>query len=285
MEGIEKSFPGVQALRQGRFELRSGEVHALCGENGAGKSTLMKILAGIYPRDAGRVVVGGEEVTISSPGAALKRGISIIHQELNLMPHLTVAQNIFIGREPTRGPRFWLDEKELNARTAALFERMHLKLDPQAIVGDLTIAMQQMVEIAKALSYNTRVLIMDEPTAALTDTEITDLFALIRQLRANGTGIVHISHRLEELKQIADRVTVMPDGNYIDTLPIAEASIERIIRLMVGRTIYEERPSAPNLGEKSKHFGKRPTLPSKFHCDSVNPNGICWDSPTIRLNH
>ena len=249
MEGIEKSFPGVQALRQGRFELRSGEVHALCGENGAGKSTLMKILAGIYPRDAGRVVVGGEEVTISSPGAALKRGISIIHQELNLMPHLTVAQNIFIGREPTRGPRFWLDEKELNARTAALFERMHLKLDPQAIVGDLTIAMQQMVEIAKALSYNTRVLIMDEPTAALTDTEITDLFALIRQLRANGTGIVHISHRLEELKQIADRVTVMRDGNYIDTLPIAEASIERIIRLMVGRTIYEERPSAPNLGE------------------------------------
>ncbi len=249
MEGIEKSFPGVQALKQGRFELRSGEVHALCGENGAGKSTLMKILAGIYPKDAGRVMVGGEEVTLSSPGAALKRGISIIHQELNLMPHLTVAQNIFIGREPTRGLRFWLDEQELNARTAALFERMHLKLDPQAIVGDLTIAMQQMVEIAKALSYNARVLIMDEPTAALTDTEIADLFTLIRQLRTHGTGIVHISHRLEELKQIADRVTVMRDGQYIDTLPIAEASIERIIRLMVGRTIYEERPSRPNLGE------------------------------------
>ena len=163
------------------------------------------------------------------------------------MPHLTVAQNIFIGREPTRGPRFWLDERELNARTTALFERMHLKLDPQAIVGDLTIAMQQMVEIAKALSYNARVLIMDEPTAALTDTEIADLFTLIRQLRANGTGIVHISHRLEELQQIADRVTVMRDGQYIDTLPIAEASIDRIIRLMVGRTIYEDRPVIPNL--------------------------------------
>ncbi len=247
MEGIEKSFPGVHAIKQGRFELRSGEVHALCGENGAGKSTLMKILAGIYPKDAGRLLVGGEEVTINSPGVALKRGISIIHQELNLMPHLTVAQNIFIGREPTRGLRFWLDERELNARTAALFERMHLKLDPQAIVGDLTIAMQQMVEIAKALSYNARVLIMDEPTAALTDTEITDLFTLIRQLRANGTGIVHISHRLEELQQIADRVTVMRDGQYIDTLPIAEASIDRIIRLMVGRTIYEDRPVTPNL--------------------------------------
>ena len=247
MEGIEKRFPGVHALRGGRFELRGGEVHALCGENGAGKSTLMKILAGIYPRDAGRVLIDGREAAIGSPRAALRAGISIIHQELNLMPHLTVAQNIFIGREPRRGGGLWLDEAALNARTAALFERMHLRLDPRTPVGELTIAKQQMVEIAKALSYDARVLIMDEPTAALTEAEIADLFALIRTLRAGGAGVVHISHRLEELQQIADRVTVMRDGQYIETLPIAEASIERIIRLMVGRTIYEERPAAPDL--------------------------------------
>ena len=200
MEGIHKSFPGVNALVDAKFELRSGEVHALVGENGAGKSTLMKVLAGVYTKDAGHIFYKGKEVEIHSPRAAQQLGISIIHQELNLMPHLTVAQNIFIGREPFSRVKFILDEKLINQKAQELFEVMRLKLDPRTKVADLTVARQQMVELAKALSFNSEVLIMDEPTAALTDTEIDELFRLIRQLRERGVGVVHISHRLEELK-------------------------------------------------------------------------------------
>ena len=246
MEGIDKSFPGVHALDKCRFELRSGEVHALCGENGAGKSTLMKVLAGIYPRDAGRIVFKGVEVDIPTPRAARDLGISIIHQELSLMRHLTVAQNIFIGREPRSGPLgFMLNDERMNRQTQALLDRLNIRLDARARVTDLTVASQQMVEIARALSLNTEVLIMDEPTAALTDTEIDALFDIIRQLRAQGVGVVHISHRLEELKQIADRVTVMRDGRYVDTVAADETPIERIISMMVGRTIYEATPEVP----------------------------------------
>ncbi len=215
MEGIDKFFPGVHALDHCHFELRAGEVHGLVGENGAGKSTLMKVLAGVYKKDAGHIFLKGREVDIPNPKAAQQLGISIIHQELNLMPHLTVAQNIFIGREPLKA-KFILDDKALNAATQELFETMNLKLDPRTKVADLTIAMQQMVEIAKALSFNAEVLIMDEPTAALTETEINELFHITRQLRDQGVGIVHISHRLQELKQITDRVTVMRDGRYVD---------------------------------------------------------------------
>ena len=245
MTGISKSFPGVHALDDASFELRGGEVHALVGENGAGKSTLMKILAGIYHRDAGTIKVKGREVEVASPRAAQDLGISIIHQELNLMGHLTVAQNIFIGREPRGAMRFVLDEKALNARAAELFETLHLKLDPRARVSGLAVAQQQMVEIAKALSFSSDVLIMDEPTAALTDTEIDELFRIIRHLRERGAGIVHISHRLEELKQISDRVTVMRDGRYIDTVQTADAGIQSIISMMVGRTIFEATPELP----------------------------------------
>jgi ribose transport system ATP-binding protein len=250
MEGIEKTFPGVHALSQCKFELRAGEVHALVGENGAGKSTLMKVLTGIYKKDAGRIFYKGQEVDIPNPRAAQLLGISIIHQELNLMPHLTVAQNIFIGREPRRGLPFVLDEKAINEQTERLFERMHLKLDPRTKVADLTVAKQQMVEIAKALSFNAEVLIMDEPTAALTDAEIDELFAIIRDLREKGVGIVHISHRLEELKKISDRVTVMRDGRYVDTVNTAEASVGQIISMMVGRTIYETSPEIPENGNQ-----------------------------------
>src|SRR5713226_1884996 len=180
MEGIDKSFPGVHALDNCHFDLRVGEVHALCGENGAGKSTLMKILAGIYQPDAGgRILIKGAEVPIPTPRAARDLGISIIHQELSLMRHLTVAQNIFIGREPRRGSgplRFLLDDDRTNEQTQELLDRLNIKLDARAKVGELTVAMQQMVEIARALSLNTEVLIMDEPTAALTDTEIAALF-------------------------------------------------------------------------------------------------------------
>lgn len=245
MEGIDKSFPGVHALDQAKFELRAGEVHALVGENGAGKSTLMKVLAGVYAKDAGRILYLGKEVEIHTPRAAQHLGISMIHQELNLMPHLTLAQNVFVGREPRRGIRFVLDENRINAQTQELFDSMHLKLDPRTKVADLTVARQQMVEIAKALSFNSQVLIMDEPTAALTEAEIEELFRMIRQMSDKGVGVVYISHRLEELKQIADRITVMRDGRYVDTVDAQTTTIDRIISMMVGRTIYESSPEIP----------------------------------------
>jgi ribose transport system ATP-binding protein len=245
MDGIEKSFPGVHALADAHFELRSGEVHALVGENGAGKSTLMKILSGIYERDAGTILLNGNAVQIPNPRVAQHLGISMIHQELNLAPHLTVAQNVFIGREPRKGLPFWLDEPAINKQTLELFGRMHLKIDPRVRVSELTVARQQMVEIAKALSFNSNVLIMDEPTAALTESEIDELFRIIGQLRANGVGIVYISHRLEELQRISDRITVMRDGRYVDTVDTKDATIDQIIGMMVGRTIYESAPEVP----------------------------------------
>ncbi len=245
MEGISKTFPGVRALDNVNFKLERGEVHALVGENGAGKSTLMKVLAGVYTKDTGKIIFKGKEVEISTPRAAQHLGISMIHQELNLMPHLTVAQNIFIGREPRTNLKFILDDNAINKQSRDLLALLHLDLDPRTKVANLTVAKQQMVEIAKALSFNSEILIMDEPTAALTDSEIEELFRIIRQLREKGVGVVHISHRLEELKQISDRVTVMRDGRYVDTVLTRQASIDKIISMMVGRTIYESTPELP----------------------------------------
>ena len=239
MEGIEKTFPGVHALKDCRFELRAGEIHALVGEIGAGKSALMKILTGVYTKDAGRILYKGQEVEIPNPKAAQDLGIAIIHQELHLMPHLTVAQNIFIGREPRRGAGLFLHERQLNQQAQDLLEKMNLDLDPRARVGDLTVAKQQMVEIVRALSFQSEVLIMDEPTSMLTDTEIQELFRIIRELRGQGVGIVHISHRMEELKQISDRVTIMRDGRYIATVDTKAVTIDEIISMMVGKEIYE----------------------------------------------
>lgn len=249
MEGIDKSFPGVRALAEARFELQPGEVHALVGENGAGKSTLMKILAGIYHRDAGQILYKEEPVEIPTPRAAQDLGISMIHQELNLMPHLTVAQNIFVGREPRRYGGFILDENAINRQTEELFRMTNIDLDPRTKVSSLSVAKQQMVEIAKAVSHKAEVLIMDEPTAALTEAEIQDLFNVIRDFRDRGVGIIYISHRLEELKQISDRITVMRDGHTIDTLLTDEATIDHIIRLMVGRTIFRTEPEVPANGD------------------------------------
>ena len=239
MEGIVKEFPGVKALNECRFELLPGEVHALVGENGAGKSTMMKILTGVYQKDAGRVVYKGQEVQIPNTRVAQHMGISIIHQELNLAPDLTVAQNIFIGREP-RKLKLFLDEKKLKRQADELMERLSLHLDPDEKVANLTVAKQQMVEIAKALSFNSQVLIMDEPTAALTDAEIEDLFKIIGQLKAKGVGIVYISHRMDELRRIADRITVMRDGHTVGTAAIHEVTNDEIISMMVGRTIYQD---------------------------------------------
>ncbi|RYE85247.1 MAG: sugar ABC transporter ATP-binding protein [Hyphomicrobiales bacterium] len=244
MLGISKGFPGVRALHEVRFDLQPGEVHALMGENGAGKSTLMKILSGVYARDAGEVRLDGQPVEITNPREAQKRGIAIIHQELALMRDLTAAQNIFIGREPRRG--LLLDEAKLNADAAAIFRSMNLGLDPKVPVGTLTIAKQQMVEIAKALSYKSRVLIMDEPTAALTESEIAELFTIIARLKADGVGVIYISHKMDEIKRISDRVTVMRDGEYVGTVPAAETPIETIISMMVGRKLTDEALVVPD---------------------------------------
>ena len=249
MQDVNKSFPGVQALSRCYFDLRRGEVHALVGENGAGKSTLMKILSGVYVKDSGQIYVEGHETHIHNPRMAQELGIAMIHQELNLMPHLSVAQNIFIGREPRGLLSFTVDEKRMNQDAQALLDSLHLSIDPRTRVRDLTVARQQMVEIAKALSYNSKVLIMDEPTASLTKSEIEELFSMIRRLRERGVGIVYISHRMEELKQISDRITVMRDGMYIDTLDTATCTIDQIISLMVGRTIYESKPEIPEDGQ------------------------------------
>ena len=239
IRNLSKAFAGVRALDNVQFELLPGEVHALMGENGAGKSTLMKVLAGIYPKEAGEILVDGRPVEIDSPRAAQRLGIGIIHQELNLMNHLSAAQNIFIGREPRRRFGLFLDEDGLNEQARRIFERMNLKLDPRTPVGELTVAKQQMVEIAKALSFDSRVLIMDEPTAALNSEEVADLFRIIRQLKAHGVGVVYISHKMDELKQIADRVTVMRDGRYIATAPMASTSVDTIIGMMVGRELAD----------------------------------------------
>lgn len=247
MDGIDKSFPGVRALDHCRLELNAGEVLALVGENGAGKSTLMKILTGVYTKDAGRIIYKGEEVDISSTKVAQGLGISIIHQELNLAPHLTAAQNIFIGREFMGMGKLFVDDKVANKKAQEIFDRMNLDLDPKVKVGTLTVAKQQMVEIAKALSFESSILIMDEPTAALTDTEIEELFKIIKDLKAEGVAIVYISHRMEELKKISDRITIMRDGCYVNTVNTKDVSLDEIISMMVGRTIYHNpRGSSKN---------------------------------------
>jgi ribose transport system ATP-binding protein len=235
-KGVGKSFPGVRALQDMHIELRRGEVLALVGENGAGKSTLMKLLSGIYTPDEGEFFLEGKPLQVSGPRDALEQGISIIHQEFNLMPDLTVAQNIFIGREPRAG-RVFLGERALEAKTAELLDRLHLPLKPRQRVGDLTVAKQQMVEIAKALSYEPRILIMDEPTAALNDAEVRVLHDLIRRFRRPDTGVIYISHRMDELKAITDRITVIRDGRYIDTLDTATTTMPEVISRMVGREI------------------------------------------------
>ncbi|MEX1296698.1 MAG: sugar ABC transporter ATP-binding protein, partial [Candidatus Limnocylindrales bacterium] len=253
MQGIDKAFPGVQALKDGQFELRPGEVHALVGENGAGKSTLMKVLTGVYHKDAGTIEVRGEQVEVPNPRAGRDLGISMIHQELALANHLTVAQNIYMGREPRGRFSFMVDDKQQVKQTQELVDRLGLKLDPTAKCADLKVAQQQMVEIAKALSSDASVLIMDEPTAALTETEIEELFRIIRSLREQGKGIVHISHRLEELRQISDRVTIMRDGQHVDTVNTMDVSVDEIIAMMVGRTIYEEAPHIPEDAESQPY--------------------------------
>ena len=240
LENICKSFPGVKALDNVHFHLKAGEVMALLGENGAGKSTLMKVLSGVHNKDSGTIRIFGQEVDNMNPKRAQELGVAIIHQELNMCQHLTVAENMFLGRERRRGLK--LSQKEMNAEAARVLKSLDIDLDPTTMVGSLQVSKQQMVEIAKALSTNARILIMDEPTSALTSKEIDELFRIIRQLRAEGKGIVYISHRLEELQHIVDRVTIMRDGHYITEGNFADMDMSYIIANMVGREIKEKFP-------------------------------------------
>lgn len=241
LEGISKSFPGVKALDRVSFTLHSGEVLGLLGENGAGKSTLMKILSGVYTKDEGTMEIFGQEVDSLTPSSARDLGIAMINQELNLCPHLTVAENIFLGRELVAKNRV-LSEREMNKEAQRLLDAFHIDIDPKALVGDLPISKRQLVEISKALGTEAKILIMDEPTSALTELEIENLFSIIKELKAQGRGIVYISHRLEELQHIVDRVTVLRDGKLITNVNYADTTLDQIIDYMVGREITEKFP-------------------------------------------
>lgn len=245
MKGIDKSFIGVHALKNVDFDLKRGEVHALMGENGAGKSTLMKVLTGIYSKDKGTITFEGEQINLTNPKEAQELGISIVHQELNMMNHLTVAQNIFIGREMMNGKL--INDRKMNEEARKLFELLNIDISPTAIMGDLTVGKQQMCEIAKAISRNAKIIVFDEPTAALTESEIEELFKIIRDLRSKNIGIIYISHRMDEIKVITDRVTVMRDGEYVGTLISAECTKDDIINMMVGRVIYEDPKEKSNV--------------------------------------
>ncbi|MBH1937395.1 sugar ABC transporter ATP-binding protein [Streptomyces sp. AV19] len=247
VEGVAKSFPGVRALDGVDLTLRAGEVHVLLGENGAGKSTLIKMLAGVHRPDEGRIVVDGEEVAIRSAQDAERLGIATIHQEFNLVPGLSVAENLFLGRQPRT--RFGLvDRRAMRERAARLLERVRLDVSPAAPVAGLGIAQLQMVEIAKALGVDARVLVMDEPTAVLTSSEVATLFGIVRELRAGGVAVVFITHHLEEIAELGDRVTVLRDGRSVAEVP-ASVPEDELIRLMVGREITEQYPRRrPELG-------------------------------------
>ncbi|MBK1842263.1 sugar ABC transporter ATP-binding protein [Azospirillum sp. YIM B02556] len=250
LDDITKRFPGVLALDGVDFDLRRGEVHALCGENGAGKSTLMKIISGQYQPDGGSITYKGEVRRFASSLDAERAGIAIIHQELNLVPHLSVAENIFLAREPKRGwpGKFFVDRAALRRQAQACLDRLGVDIRPDAPVKSLSVAQCQMVEIAKALSLNAEIVIMDEPTSSLTESETALLFQVIRELKEQGVGIVYISHRLDEMALIVDRVTVLRDGRYVDTRAFADTCVDEIVARMVGRSLddkFPERTSVP----------------------------------------
>ena len=242
MEGIGKSFPGVRALDHVSFEVRPGEVHALMGENGAGKSTLMKILAGAYQADEGQIFLDGKPVTLDTPQHAIDQGVGIIYQEFNLVPQLSVAANIFLGREPIGPLPGFVDARKMVAEAQAVMDNLGANIDVRAKVGHLPVAMQQMIEIAKATSRKSRIIAMDEPSATLTERELDNLYRLIRQLRDEGVSIVYISHRMDEVFAISDRITVLRDGRTVGTVERGEVTPDGLIKMMVGRTLEDNFP-------------------------------------------
>jgi ribose transport system ATP-binding protein len=242
MCNVTKRFPGVLALNNVQFSLRPGEVHCLVGENGAGKSTLMKILAGAQPMDSGEIILSEGPVAIHSPHHAQQLGISMIYQEFNLSPYLSVAENIFLGREPRLGGTPFINWKKMYADAREVLGRIRVDLDVRKPVNECSVAQQQMVEIGKAISFNSKIIVMDEPSATLTEHELRALFDLIRTLRRQGIGLIYISHRLEEIFEIGDRVTVMRDGEYVGTNGVCDVTRDDIIRMMVGRELKDEFP-------------------------------------------
>ena len=235
MKNICKSFPGVKALQNVNFQLRAGEIHALLGENGAGKSTLIKVLGGIYHPEEGQIFIDGKEVAITDVNSARDNGISIIHQELVLVPYMTVAENIFLGREPHG--KFGVDFAQMRRRAQEMLNQFDLGIDADTLVANLSIAQQQMVEIVKAISFNSRILVMDEPTSSISDKEVSALFEIMRNLARQNVGIIYISHKMSELSEVCDRVTVLRDGTYVGTRVVAETPKDELIAMMVGREL------------------------------------------------
>ena len=244
MNNISKSFPGVKALDHVKFELRSGEVMALLGENGAGKSTLMKILSGVYTRDEGTMEIFGKSYDDLTPKQAQEAGVAIIHQELNMCRHLTVTENMFLGREVKGG--LSLNNAKMRKEAKKVLDDLRIDISPDQIVGDLPVSKQQMVEIAKAVSFNSKVIVFDEPTSSLTEEEVEHLFKIINMLRDRGVGIIYISHKMAEIKRISDEITIMRDGTWVATKPADELSMDDIIRLMVGRELTNQFPPKTN---------------------------------------
>lgn len=242
MKGISKSFPGVKVLDNVQLHLSGGELLALMGENGAGKSTLMKILGGIYERDSGTIIVKGAVQEKMTPDLASKLGIAIIHQELNLIPHLSVMENIFLGREFTYGKTGFVNWRKMRQEAKYWLDQLNIRLDPDTLVGELSVGQQQMIEIAKALSMQADILVLDEPTAALTNREIEALFQVIASLKEKGVGMIYISHRMEEIFQVSDRITVLRDGQYVGTVKTARTNMDELVKMMVGREITDRFP-------------------------------------------
>ena len=246
MLDIEKQFPGVKALDHAKLQLRAGTVHALMGENGAGKSTLMKCLFGIYTRDGGTVTMDGKPVTFTSPRDALDNGVAMVHQELNQVLRRNVMENVWLGRFPTNKLGI-VDSKKMYAETKAVFDRLEIDVDPRQIIGELSVSKRQMVEIAKAVSYNARILVLDEPTSSLTEDEVEHLFRIMNRLTAEGVGIIYISHKMDEILRISNEVTIMRDGKYIGTWDASELTTEMIITRMVGRELTNLYPKKENV--------------------------------------
>ncbi len=247
MKDICKQFPGVKALDNAQLRLRPGTVHALMGENGAGKSTLMKCLFGIYKKDSGTILMEGKEVNFANPRNALDNGVAMVHQELNQVLRRNVMENVWLGRFPMHGPL--VDGRRMYNETKAVFESLNIDVDPKKIIGDLSVSQRQMVEIAKAVSYNAKIVVLDEPTSSLTENEVEHLFKIIEQLTARGVGIIYISHKMDEILRISDDVTIMRDGQWVATRPASELDTEEIIRLMVNRDMSQRFP------EKNNHPG------------------------------
>lgn len=238
MEGISKSFPGVKALDNVELTLQAGTVHALMGENGAGKSTLMKCLFGIYSKDSGHIYLEGEEVNFHSSREALDHGVAMVHQELNQALKRSVMDNIWLGRYPKKVKHLPLvDEKKMYNDTMAIFRELEIDVDPREIMSKMPVSQRQMVEIAKAVSYNSKVIVFDEPTSSLTEEEVKHLFKIIEMLKKKNVGIIYISHKMSEIKKISDQITIMRDGKYITTRRTADISMDEIIKLMVGREL------------------------------------------------